>query len=41
MRKKGVRLMAFKCKRKVGRSKRKVVDCKGCKYWEKVYCDGR
>ena len=27
--------MAFKCKRKISKSKRKCVSCKGCKYLQK------
>lgn len=29
--------MAFFCKRKVSKSKRKTIGCKGCKYYEKVF----
>lgn len=29
--------MAFFCKRKISKSKRKTIGCKGCKYYEKVF----
>ncbi len=32
--------MAFFCKRKISKSKRKNVGCKGCKYYEKVFWHG-
>ena len=32
-----IKNMAFFCKRKVSKSKRKTIGCKGCKYYEKVF----
>ena len=32
--------MAFFCKRKVSKSKRNTIGCKGCKYYEKVFWNG-
>ena len=34
---KEIKNMAFFCKRKVSKSKRKTIGCKGCKYYEKVF----
>ncbi len=33
--------MAFYCKRKIKKYKRKTIRCKGCKYYEKVYWNKR
>lgn len=33
-------MMAFYCKRKISKSKRKTIGCKGCKYYEKVFWNG-